>query len=52
KSDEELREYCDQLAEQIVPPEVSWLPLAILAGVGLLGVGGAALAFTMAKPME
>ena len=51
-SDQELRDYCDQLAEQIVPPEVSWLPLAILGGLGLLGVGGAAVAFAMAKPKE
>ncbi|GAI71737.1 unnamed protein product, partial [marine sediment metagenome] len=26
-SDDELRDYCDQMAEEIVPPEISWLPL-------------------------
>ncbi len=51
-SDQELRDYCDQLAEEIVPPEVSWLPFAILGGVGLLGIAGAAMAFGMAKPGE
>lgn len=40
-SDEELREYCDGLAEEIAPPEVSWWPLVIIGGVGVLGVGAA-----------
>jgi len=40
-SDQELRDYCDQLAEEIVPPEISWLPLAIVGGLGILGVGAA-----------
>lgn len=49
-SDEELRDYCNQMAEEIVPPEISWLPLAIVGGLGVLGVGlAAALA---ARPRE
>ncbi|MBA7680433.1 hypothetical protein ES703_88749 [subsurface metagenome] len=40
-SDDELRDYCDQLAEEVVPPEISWLPVAIV-GLGVLGVGVAA----------
>lgn len=50
-SDEELREYCDELAEEIVPPEISWLPLAILGGVGILGIG-AAVALATARRKE
>ncbi|GAI16763.1 unnamed protein product, partial [marine sediment metagenome] len=38
-SHEELRLFCDSLAEEIVPPEVSWWPLAIIGGVGILGAG-------------
>ncbi|GAJ08294.1 unnamed protein product, partial [marine sediment metagenome] len=49
KSDEELRDYCDQLVEEVVPPEVSWLPLAVLGGLGVLGVGGVAVAYAMSK---
>jgi len=40
-SDQELRGYCDQLAEVIVPPEVAWVPLVVVAGLGVLGVGAA-----------
>jgi len=43
KSDEELRVYCDNLAEVIVPPATAWLPLAIVGGIIVLG-GGAAIA--------
>ena len=42
-SDEELRVYCDSLAEEIVPTGVSWLPLAIVGGILVVG-GGAAIA--------
>ncbi len=42
-SDEELRVYCDNLADVIVPPAVAWLPLAIVGGVIVVG-GGAAIA--------
>jgi len=49
-SDQELRDYCDQLAEEIVPPEVSWVPLAIIGGLGVLGVG-VAVALS-ARPRE
>lgn len=51
-SDQELRDYCDQLAEEIVPPEVSWLPLAIIGGLGVLGVGGIAAVALAARPKE
>ncbi len=41
-SEPELRDYLDQIAEEeVVPPEVSWLPLAIVGGLGVLGVGAA-----------
>lgn len=43
KSDGALRDYCDMLAEEIAPPGVNWLPWAIGAGVGVLGVGTVAL---------
>ena len=48
-SDQELRDLLNRLLAEVAPP-VDWLPLAILGGVALLGVGGAAAAFTMAKP--
>ena len=50
KSDQELRDYCNRLAEEIVPPEISLLPLAVIGGLGVLGIGvAAALA---ARPKE
>lgn len=53
KSDQELRDYCDELAREIVPPaEVSPLAMLVLiGGLGVLGVG-AAVALTAAKPPE
>ncbi|MBA7537999.1 hypothetical protein ES705_30272 [subsurface metagenome] len=52
-SEEELRDLLDQIAEEEVPTEVSWLPLAILGGLGVLGVGGvAAYAMSKRKPKE
>jgi len=42
-SEQELRDYCDMLAEEIAPPGVSWLPWAIGAGVGILGIGAVAV---------
>lgn len=42
-SEQELRDYCDMLAEEIAPPGVSWLPWAIAGGVGILGVSAVAL---------
>ncbi|MBA7686034.1 hypothetical protein ES703_94468 [subsurface metagenome] len=45
-SDEELRVYCDSLAEVIVPPVPSWLPWAIIGGVVVVGGGAAALLLT------
>jgi len=38
KSDQELRDYCNSLAKEIVPPVGVGLPLAI-AGIGLAAVG-------------
>ena len=49
-SEEELRDHLDQIAEEEVPPEVSWLPLAIIGGLGILGVGAAAA--LAARPKE
>ncbi|GAI72511.1 unnamed protein product, partial [marine sediment metagenome] len=38
-SEQELRDYCDMLAEEIAPPGIDWLPWVIGAGVGVLGLG-------------
>ena len=48
-SDGELRDYCDQLAEAIVPPKISWVPIAILGGLGILGAGAAMALATRRK---
>ena len=48
-SHEELRLFCDSLAEEIVPVGVSWWPLAIIGGVAVLGVGGAAVLITTSR---
>jgi len=51
-SDQGLIDYCDELAEIIVPPEVSWLPIVLIGGVAVLGAG-AALALSMrGKPTK
>lgn len=43
-SEAELREYLDTIAEEEVPPpDVSWVPLAIIGAAGVLGVGALAL---------
>ncbi|GAI72686.1 unnamed protein product [marine sediment metagenome] len=42
-SDQELRDYCDMLAEEIAPPGIDWLPWVIGAGVGILGLGTVAV---------
>ena len=42
-SEQELRDYCDMLAEEIAPPGVDWMPWAIGAGVGILGIGAVAV---------
>jgi len=50
-SEEELRDSLDKIAEEeIVAPEVSWLPLAIIGGLVVLG-GGTAVAL-VARPKE
>ncbi|GAI99953.1 unnamed protein product, partial [marine sediment metagenome] len=51
-SEEELRDCLDQIAEEEIPEEVSWLPLAVLGGLGVLGVGGVAVAYAMSKRKE
>ena len=53
KTDQELRDYCNELASAIVPPtEGLGLALAI-AGVGILGLGALAVAaYAMGKPAE
>ncbi|MBA7666883.1 hypothetical protein ES703_74966 [subsurface metagenome] len=40
-SEADLRDYLDQIAEEEVKPEVAWLPLAIVGGLVVLGVGAA-----------
>lgn len=50
-SEAELRGHLDQIAEEEVPP-ISWLPLAIIGGLGVLGIGGALALATLAKPRE
>jgi len=42
-SEDELRIYLDQIAEEEVPTGVSWLPWAIAGGVGVLAVGTVAV---------
>ena len=51
-SDQELRDYCDMLAEEIAPPGVSWLPWAIAGGVGVLAVGTVAVLAGRKKKKE
>lgn len=43
QSDQQLRSYCDELANVIAPPGFNWMPWAI-GGVAALGVGGLAMA--------
>ena len=50
KSDQELRDLLNRLLAEVAPP-VEWWPLAILGGLAFLGLGGAAVAFSMAKPV-
>jgi len=40
-SEEELRDLLDQIAEEEVPTEVSWVPLVLVGGLAVLGVGAA-----------
>lgn len=41
-SEEELRDHLDQMAEEEVPPEVSpWAIVALVGGLGVLGIGAA-----------
>ncbi|MBA7523490.1 hypothetical protein ES705_15617 [subsurface metagenome] len=40
---QEQLDYADMLAREIAPPGVAWLPWAIGAGVGVLGIGAVAL---------
>ncbi|MBA7697337.1 hypothetical protein ES703_106002 [subsurface metagenome] len=49
KSEEELRDLLDQIAEEELPPVTDMWPLLLLGGLGVLGVG-AAVALSMGKP--
>ena len=49
--DQELRDELNRLLAEVAPP-VSWLPIAILGGLGVLGVGGVLAAGALAKPKE
>ncbi|GAI56752.1 unnamed protein product, partial [marine sediment metagenome] len=52
-SEDELRDYLDQIAEEEVPPALpDWLPWAIIGGIVVVGGGVAAIALTAAKPRE
>ncbi|GAI62140.1 unnamed protein product, partial [marine sediment metagenome] len=50
-SDQELRDLLNRILAEVAPPISPWALLA-LAGLAVLGVGGAAVAFAMAKPKE
>jgi len=43
-SDQDLRDYANQLAQAVAPPGAPWWPLAIGAGVVVLGIGAATAA--------
>lgn len=43
-------DFATETLQDITAQAVSFLPLAILGGIGLLGVGGVAVAFAKAKP--
>ena len=49
KSDQELRDLLNRLLAEIAPP-ISWWPLAILGGIGIVGVGAALALGAGAKP--
>ncbi|MBA7701010.1 hypothetical protein ES703_109737 [subsurface metagenome] len=48
--DQELRDLLNRLLAEMAPP-ISWWPLAILGGVGVLGVG-AVVALSATRPRE
>jgi len=47
-----VAEYPVQVIASEAVPVVSWWPLAIIGGLGILGVVGAVVALSVAKPME
>jgi len=47
-SDQELRDLLNHLLAEVAPPD--WLPLAILGGLGVAGLGAVAVAYAMTKP--
>ncbi len=51
-SDDGLRALLKELRDRQAREEMEWWPLVLIGGLGLLGVGGAAVAFAMAKPRE
>ena len=48
-SEEELREYLDEMAEAEIPPETAWWPIAVGVGVAAIGIG---VAMAMRKDKE
>ena len=50
-SDQELRDLLNRLLAEEAPPISPWGILALVGGLGVLGVG-AVMAFGMAKPAE
>lgn len=53
KTDQELRDYCDELAAAVAPPAAGAGLALALVGAGVLGIGALALAgMAMGKPEE
>jgi len=50
-ADQELRDLLNQLLAEVAPPISPWAIVALVGGLGVLGVGAAA-AFAMAKPVK
>jgi len=51
ESDQKLRDLLNEILAKVAPPISPWAIVALVGGVGVLGVGAAA-AFAMAKPAE
>jgi len=48
QTDQQLRDYCDELATVISPPGINWLPW-VIGGVVVLGAGAIAIAMSKKK---